>query len=557
VSDLLGITVADLVALLRDRGKRVPFEVGAFITLKAVERVVERPAPLAPDAVRVTDDGMVSVYAAPGPGDADVTQSAQGLLAHLLVGAGAAVPQSMLDLVERGPSDGSGRLERFRDELEASLLPLNRGASQRILARLVRESRAGGDASSSRPQVDLADLDADLDALLGGGGGDAGSGSISRPISVRPSGADGFAVTSPRPVAMSSEIDALATTVPRPMRIPAEARPTPAPSPTPSASPDRTPIPSPISRPDPTPSVMPSPRPSPKLKPNPRPMALSAQGPAPEPTAIPEGGGRRQVTRRSVEEDDDYALAKPRGSSRGLLVGLAFVGLILGTAAMVYAVRPDVLARMMGDAPPAPDHSAEEAAHLAEAERRAAEAAGRYGDLRIHVPHDRAQILMRVGRGPAIATNLPVGIAHEFVAIADGRVPTRAVVPPDATWEPTEEGPRYELAMQAGEAEMPFESLELGDTRLPRDVGANRNQLGSVRVLTNPPGAEVFLLIGFAPDAQVRDLRADQTYEVVVWAEGFAPKRVIVRPEDFVAGEDGKKAASVEVGLTERRRGRR
>ncbi len=546
MSDLLGITVAELVALLRKRGKRVPFEVGAFITLQAVERVLDRPAPLAPEGVRVTDEGVVSVYAVPGADDADVTRTAQGLLAHLLVGAGAAVPPALLELVEHGPSDGSGSLGRFRDELEASLLPLNRGASQRTLARLVRESRAGSGLSSRPPAVDVNTLDADLDALLGDG--DAPSGSISQPISVRPSGADGFSLTVPRPVSVAPAIDALATTIPRPAHIPLEARPTAATLPTP----DPVVMPHGALRDDPTGAVPLPPKPRPK--PEPRASKPVRPEATPVPMQLDEDVGPRRVARVSLG-DDDLEVAAPR-SSKGLVIGLGFAALILGTAAIVYAVRPDVIERMMGEAPPPPDHSAEEAAHRAEAERRAAEHAARYGDLVVHVPHDRAQILLRVGRGPAVATNLPVGIAHEFVAIADGRVPTRAVVPPDAAWEPTNEGPRYELAMQAGEAEMPFESLELGDTRLPRDVGANRNQLGSVRVLTNPPGAEVFLLIGFAPNAQVRDLRADQTYELVVWAEGFAPKRVLVRPEDFHETPTGK-AANVEVRLEERRGRRR
>jgi hypothetical protein len=512
VSELLGPTVAELVSGLRARGKKVPAEVGAFLTLQAVERILDRPAVLGPEAVRVTDDGAVSVFSPAGQASpAEVTKSASALLAHLLLGAGAAVPPALLELVERGPSDGSQSLPRFRDELEASLLPLNRGASRRTLARLVRETRAGAGASSQPPGVDAGALDADLDALLGA--------PAPRDLSAEPPRA-----VAARTAALDADLDALldgaerGAGVPRPMQQVERA---------PSAS---------LS---PAPSTLTSPSLSPSLSPAPVP--------------------------RPGEAELDPARAESR---KGLYVALFFVALVAGTAAVVGALRPDVLRRMMGEAPPEVDHRAEEAAALAAAEQRAAdEAAERYGDLVIHVEPARSQVLLRVGRGPAVAQNLPVGVAHEFVAIAEGRAPTRAVVPPDATWEPTEQGPRYELAMQAGEAPMPFEALELGPTRLPREAGAHRGQLGAVRVLTNPPGAEVYLLIGFSPDVRVRDLRADATYELLAFREGHVPARVTVRPEDFRPGEggadgaragaDSKRVAEVRLRLEPRgRRGR-
>jgi len=53
-------------------------------------------------------------------------------------------------------------------------------------------------------------------------------------------------------------------------------------------------------------------------------------------------------------------------------------------------------------------------------------------------------------------------------------------VPPDAEWETTPTGSRYELAMQVGDEEMPPERLDLGATRLPREVGTPGATLGTV-----------------------------------------------------------------------------
>src|SRR5690606_13609886 len=153
-------------------------------------------------------------------------------------------------------------------------------------------------------------------------------------------------------------------------------------------------------------------------------------------------------------------------------------------------------------------------------------------------------VLKYVGRGPAIASERPAGVAHEFVAIADGRSPTRAVVPADAEWEPADGGARrYELAMQAGSE--PMEVLDLGPTTLPRNVGAPSGALGSVRVITNPPGAKVYVLVGFSPTVTVENVRTEEAIELLVYLEGHAVERLVVGPSDWQPTEDGVKRASV------------
>lgn len=175
----------------------------------------------------------------------------------------------------------------------------------------------------------------------------------------------------------------------------------------------------------------------------------------------------------------------------------------------------------------------------------------KFGDLVVDADPDDAQVLLFVGRGPAVAENLPIGIAHEFVAIADGKRPTRAVVPKSADWSETDDGARYELAMQAGDEAMSFEELRVGDSKLPRDVGSGQGKLGSVRVITNPPGARVYLLIGFGANVRVSDLPTDQAHELLVVNDEHEPERLMVGPSDWKSGPEGP-MAKVEVELEAR-----
>jgi len=256
-----------------------------------------------------------------------------------------------------------------------------------------------------------------------------------------------------------------------------------------------------------------------------------------------------------VARDLDLSGIDEVGTKKGrpLLWALLFVVLIAAVLGTVAYLRPDAVDRFLGEETPEEREAARLEEERAEEQRRLEEEhAGRFGNLVVHASPAESQVLLFVGRGPAVAEKLPPGIAHEFIAIADGREPTRAVVPKDAQWEAQEEGgPRYELAMQTGEAEMTFEELELGETRLPRDMGQPSPELGSVRVVTNPPGAKVYQLIGFSPTVRVENIRTDEPVELLVWQSGHVPKRQVVGPSDWQEIEGGRQA-EVTVELEER-----
>ena len=98
--------------------------------------------------------------------------------------------------------------------------------------------------------------------------------------------------------------------------------------------------------------------------------------------------------------------------------------------------------------------------------------------------------------------------------------------------------------------------LDLGSSRLPDDLGIPRAEMGSVRVVTSPPNAKVYLLVGFTPDVRVENVGTEEIVELLVYLPGHDVERVVVGPSDWHDTEDGTRAAELDVTLHERPRGR-
>jgi hypothetical protein len=160
------VGVGQLVEELEQRGDRLPFEIGAFVALEACEGLLQESVKLGADDVRVTLEGSVVVAGSAERAEPDeAARSLVSVLARLLVAAGPGVPPYLLQLVKEATTGQTPRdLRHLHDAIEASLIPINRGASRRVLARLVRESDRP--PAPEVPQVDPRELDAELDELL-------------------------------------------------------------------------------------------------------------------------------------------------------------------------------------------------------------------------------------------------------------------------------------------------------------------------------------------------------------------------------------------------------
>jgi hypothetical protein len=89
---------------------------------------------------------------------------------------------------------------------------------------------------------------------------------------------------------------------------------------------------------------------------------------------------------------------------------------------------------------------------------------------------------------------------------------------------------------------------DLGPTRLPRQVGAPNGSLGEVRVVTSPPGARVYQLVGFTPDVSVHNLPVSQPLELLVYLSGHDLTRIAIAASDWKPVE-GRLIAALDVPL--------
>ncbi|MFI5306555.1 MAG: hypothetical protein ACHQ53_04330 [Polyangiales bacterium] len=490
------LTIEQLLSALGRKGIPLPFEMGTFIVLEATEQVLvleatsETPAlPLVGGReLELGEQGEVVVTSTRvARSEADASRALVALLGELLVRSAPGVPTMLLEIVEHGPSDGEWTLLRLRDDLEAALVPLNRGAMRRVLARLLRETRRE-DRMLSSPPPDADAIDEDLDDLLG----------IER--------------------AAKSRHD--------PAKV--------------AATPSRAPTPPPA-----VPSLRLRERegiggPSvlgedgladPSLA---APLSVPPLGRASTRSrAEPAGAARRplrdlgSVAPHSREADGlDAFEREASGRSSGLRVGLLLVlfAAVLGGGYLVLG--RDGVRQLLGLTPQATVPAVVTAS-------KPAKPRPLVGELRVSSTPDRAQVLMLVGTAPAVVTKLPLGVAYEFVALAPGYAPSRAVVPAAAEWQMEAGEPRYELALQLGDATAHHGQDNLGPTRLSGDMGSPKAQLGSVRVITSPPGAKVYQLIGFTPDARVENIEISAPIDLLVYLEGAAPVALHATEADF------------------------
>lgn len=527
----MSVSVAELVRRCRERDARMPFEIGAFVALETTEALMGQPRAVGPDDVRVLPSGELQIVGGPPAEQLEATQGVISVLSRLLVAAGAGVPPVLLELVESGPHSGRWTLQELRTELEACLVPLNRGAARRVLSRLLREGEKKG--RSVRPPAPATDnVDADLDALLDGrelepeelptqqfGALDARGNPVVPFDEVAKKAGQRAVLKGRTPV--SAPDDAMDRETPEiMMAVPDEARPSrddpfaAEATPMPAAPPPSEPPPKPRSEP-------PAPEPEPPSAP------AAPATPAREPLRETLDAAAHAENLDDLDRFEEFDPHQKRRTGIALVVGLLVLLVAGGVALFVF--RPDVIARLTGDAPEEPEEPAEPEVIVNRPEG---------GDLRVTAGED-AQILLYLGRGPATAEYLPVGVAHELVVISDGGV-SRSVVPAQAQWEQDGEVPRYELAMQVRDGE--GEALDLGETELsPEAMGTPTGGLGTVRVVTNPPGAKVYLLIGFG-EAFVEDLPTADAHELLVESAEGEPERVVVGPSDWAEGPDGKVA---------------
>ena len=531
----IDVGVGQLVEGLEERGDRLPFEIGAFVALEACEGLLRESVKLEPDHVRVTLDGAVVVSDSAESADPDeAARSLVSVLARLLVAAGPGVPPDLLELVkENTTSQRPSDLRHLHDAIEASLVPINRGASRRVLARLVRDSDRP--PAAVVPEVSPRELDAELDELL----------SDPTVRSLEPAQA-ALPLPDEKPVEPITERIRVPREIARPDTLPvppsepvlhgtAQGSPyldvPPAPAAAPALRVDESaqlglePITATIKK---WPSQEAAPPPEPVEQPV---LALepeTASGDVSSPVSAPEPApGESLSSPQPALDRPSVPVAQPpiRRGGWGVWVFAAALG--FGAYALIASGTLD---RLFAPATPG-------------------EAQATSGVIDVSVSPADAQVFVFIGRGPAIAHEMAVGHAHEFVVFDRGLKPSRAIVAADAPWTETEGGPLYELAVQAQAAGDAGEALHLGTPQGGPEVRSNE-RTGAIRVVTNPPGAKVYRYIGTGPATQIEVASVHEGQEVLVYSEGYETRRAVIGPSDWrdtAAGDS--KSASLSVQL--------
>jgi hypothetical protein len=147
-----------------------------------------------------------------------------------------------------------------------------------------------------------------------------------------------------------------------------------------------------------------------------------------------------------------------------------------------------------------------------------------------------AEVLLHAGQAPVDVEKMPVGARLEFVATAEGYAPKRVVVPGGAAWDKGPDGkPRFETAVQLDRSTArvagsdPWPPVERGS-----EVGGD-GPPGTVHVVATPHGAEVWILTGMGPQARIDQLPCNHDVDVLVAGPPALRRRLHVQASDFAA----------------------
>jgi hypothetical protein len=152
---MASVTLDALVGGLRRRGTPLASESALFLVLECAEALREGPRSLSTDTVSVDNEGAVDVGAARASNEAEALHT----LGSLVRAACDPLSATVREFAERAEDGSLGSLSMARSELEALLVPLNRAAARRVVARLVREVQrepAPTSVAPAKPATDSA-----------------------------------------------------------------------------------------------------------------------------------------------------------------------------------------------------------------------------------------------------------------------------------------------------------------------------------------------------------------------------------------------------------------
>jgi hypothetical protein len=559
------VTLDEVFAVLG--AKRVPLapELAGYLVLEIAEHADPGGGDVDPRAVFVGEEGTVALVKRRDSATGDVEASVRSVLARLLDASGAQTPALAAASKRRS---GSG-LAALAAELETALIPVNRAAGRRALARLAREVRrillgvgrnalpSTSDATTS-PRRSIPPAPADVSR--------AGFAQEEATTTKRPAPGDLIAASSPwpeapttqfdaphRPVSPSQDdvdalIDQFAVTAEgeqenaSALKAMAGLEPTPPPPPLRPGEPlaslasrvtsrgarstdEDAEVESLLAMTGGAPSRPPLAREAREAR-----EAQQAHERVAEARQVPTQPARRpRATLPSVP-----VMVSRKRSNLPILIAFVAVG---GGGYAAWALRPGAAARTIP--------SAEMAVADVPSTPRPAPAC--VGALVVTNVPAHAEVLLREGQAPVDVEKMPVGARLEFVATAEGYAPKRVVVPQGTGWDPGPDGkPRYEAAVQLDKS-VAKAGLDTWPSGEPGSEVGGQGPPGTVHVVATPRGAEVWMLAGMGPEARVEQIRCDRDVDVLIAGPTTYRHRLHVASNAFAPEEGGAGASKAPV----------
>ena len=160
-----------------------------------------------------------------------------------------------------------------------------------------------------------------------------------------------------------------------------------------------------------------------------------------------------------------------------------------------------------------------------------------------------AEILLRMGQAPLDVERMPVGTRLEFVATAEGYAPRRAVIKAESTWDKSPDGkPRIDVPIQLDPTKAKAGTVDAWPLAEPGSQVGGSGSPGTVHVVSNVRGAEVWLLAGLGPEARIEQLRCDGDIDVLLAGPPQLRKRLHVGEKEIQAASpdpQGNRVVSV------------
>jgi hypothetical protein len=490
------VTLDELCAVLGT--KRVPMapELAGYIALEVAEHADPMGGEIDPKSVYVGEEGTVAlVQPKRDRPTGDAESSVRATLARLLEASGSQTPA----LAAASKRTGGGGLRALAAELEAALIPVNRAAGRRALARLAREARRAALGLGRHTLPSSSELGARAAAARSSPGA-PDQAPESRPTPSPHPNVDAliarFSVSSSGEQGQSRELRAMAGI--------AETPPPPTIDRGSSAGQETRPFQHPE-----------------EVAPNEAEKAASAS------ETLRSSMVKEPVPR--VRAAPAFPTASPR---RTVQRGLAYLAVAcLGCAAAFVSSRMSHRTTPLPSGPaPAPT-----------VPQLGAPAAGMpcRGLIVVSDVPRHAEVLFRLGPAPIDIDRMPVGARLEFVATADSYVPKRLVVPADAEWTTgADHVPRFSATVELERSHARPGTNDPWPLGEPGSEVGGQGPPGVVRVVVVPSGADVWMLSGLGPEARM-EASCDRSTDVLVAGPTTFRRQLHVGPGDFAIDESG------------------